>query len=209
MIFNSLLSIVYAAGLLTGYYVDSWRLYPPFLIDGAFFWVLIATSILNIYPSAKVGQVKIGRLWFHHYVYGLFVSGLAAIFIIIFTSVPLLHLFITTTTNPEVNVGRFFLLGGLTLVLDDLRDVSEKHRSFLVLLKLRVHQRRKVVHLVQYVMSFLSLYLFAAVLLSVIQKPQEATPANIIFLGTLFFTCFISFGISKMKMWLQITPEQN
>jgi hypothetical protein len=118
MIFNSLLSIAYAVGLLTGYYVEGWTLYPPFLIDGAFFWVLIVTSIINIFPSATIGQVKIGRLWFHHYVYGLLVSTLATFFLMIFTSVPLLYLFTITTTNPTVNVGRFFILGGLTLVLE-------------------------------------------------------------------------------------------
>ena len=124
LIFNSLLSIVYAAGLLTGYYVDGWTLYVPYLVNGALFWMLILASIINIFPSATIGQVRTGRLWFHHYVYGFLVSALAIAFLVTLAPISLFSLFTTNTTNTTVNIGRFFVLGGLTLILDDLPDVS-------------------------------------------------------------------------------------
>jgi len=209
LIFNSLLSITYAVGLLTGYHVYGWSLYLPFLVDGAFFWVLIIASIVNIFPSATIGQVKIGRLWFHHYIYGLFVSVLAAVFAIVFTSVPFLRLFTITTTDPAVGVCRFFILGGLTLVLDDLPDLSKGLAKFLSLMKFKVYQRRNMMHLFQYVLGLLCFYLFASVLCYVIQTPQEATPANIILSGTLLVTWLVSFGVAGKKMWLHITAENT
>jgi hypothetical protein len=63
--------------------------------------------------------------------------------------------------------------------------------------------------LVQYATSFLCLYLLAAVILFMTEKPQETTPANIILSGTLFATWLISFGIARNKMWLQVTAERN
>lgn len=207
LIFNSLLSIAYAVGLLTGYHVYGWKLYPPYLVDGAFFWVLIIASIVNIFPSATIGQVKIGRLWFHHYVYGFFVSGLSAISVLVFTSVPLLNLFTITTNNPIVNVCRFFFLGGITLVLDDLPDLSKGLENFLSLLKSKAYQQRNIIHLFQYAVGLLCFYLFAAVLCYITQRPQEATLANIILTATLLVTWLVSFGAAVKKVWLHITAE--
>ena len=209
LIFNSLLSMVYAVGLLTGYHMYGWTLYPPYLFNGVFFWVLIIASIVNIFPAATIGQVKIGRLWFHHYVYGLFVSGVSAISVLIFTSVPLLHLFTITTNNPTVNVCRFFLLGGLTLVLDDLPDLSKRLDNFLSLLKSKAYQHRNIIHLFQYVVGVVCFYLFAAVLCYITQRPQEATSANIILSATLLVTWLVSFSNAVKKVWLHITAEHN
>jgi hypothetical protein len=179
------------------------------LVDGALFWVLIIASIVNIFPSATIGQVKIGRLWFHHYIYGLFVLGMAAVFAIVFTSVPILRLFTITTTDPAIGACRFFILGGLTLVLDDLPDLSKGLATFLSLLKLKVYQHRNIMHLFQYVLGLLCFYLFAVVLIYVVQTPKEATPANIILSGTLFVTWFFSFVVAGKKMWLNISTENT
>ena len=205
MIFNSLLSIVYAIGLLTGYYVYKWPLYQPYLINERLFWVLILASIINIFPSAVVGQVKTGRLWFHHYVYGFIISALAIIFTIMWAPVSLFSLFTTYTTNVSVNVGRFFALGGLTLIVDDLPDVSNVLRRALSFLKLKTYQGRRIMHVTQSILSFFSVYLLVAVALSFINNPLEATIANLIFFANLLAASLISFGIVKQKIWLQMT----
>ena len=202
LIFNSLLSIAYAVGLLAGYYGDGWKLYMPYLVDGAFFWILILVSILNIFPSALVGQVKTGRLWFHHYVYGFLVSAIAILFLIALSPIPLYSIFTINTTNVTVNVGRFFLLGGLTLVLDDFSDISKSLRQALCHLKLKTHEHRKVMHAVQCIASCFSFYLFVAVVLCIIQNLHMATPANFILSGTLLVTSLISFSAAKRKIWL-------
>ena len=50
----------------------------------------------------------------------------AVIYIVFFTPISLLTIFLVNDTSVQVNVGRFFILGGLTLVLDDLPDVHTK-----------------------------------------------------------------------------------
>jgi len=209
MIFNSLLSIAYAIGLLTGYYMNKWALYQPYLISERLFWMLLLSSIINIFPSAIVGQVKTGRLWFHHYVYGFIVSALATIFIVIYAPVSLFNLFTTNTTDVSVNVGRFFVLGGLTLVVDDLPDVSNLLNRGLSFLKLKAYQGRRIMHVTQYIMSFVCVYLFLAVALSVANSPPEATVANLIFLANLLVASLVSFGITSRKIWLQVRVQKD
>lgn len=209
MIFNSLLSIVYAVGLLAGYYTYGWTLYAPYLIDGALFWPLILASIMNIFPSATLGKVKTGRLWFHHYVYGFLVSMFAIAFLILVSPTSLISVFTANTTNISVNVGRFFVLGGLTLILDDLLDVPCGLKRALYFLKSKAYQGRKIMHLIQYTMSCISIYLFMAVVFHIAHNPQSATVANLILSATLLATSLISFGIAKAKMWLQITVPKD
>lgn len=209
LIFNSLLSLVYAVGLLTGYYVEGWTLYAPYLVDGSLFWVLIVASIINIFPSATVGQVRIGRLWFHHYIYGFLVSALALAYLILVAPMFLFSLFTANTTNITVNVGRFFALGGLTLILDDLPDVSNWLRRVLCFLKLKIYRGRRLMHIVQYVMNCLSIYLFTAVALYLVQNPQDVTPANLILSATLLITSLTSFAVAQRKMWLNLMDEKE
>jgi hypothetical protein len=204
LIFNSLLSIVYAAGLLTGYYVDRWTLYVPYLVSGALFWALILASIINIFPSATVGQVKTGRLWFHHYIYGFLISAFALVFLIMLAPISLFSLFTANTANITVGVGRFFVLGGLTLILDDLPDVSNRLRRALCFLKLKVYRGRRLMHTAQYIMGCLSAYLFTAVVLYLAQNPRNATLGNLILSANLLITSLISFTVAKRKMWLHI-----
>ena len=124
LIFNALLTISCAVGILAGFYrsYPHWKPFSPYLADGNIYWLAIAAAVLNIFPSAYVGKVHTGRLWFHHYVYGFFVLLASAVWVVFFTPVSLLNLFFVSTTNISVNVGRFFFIGGLTLVLDDLPD---------------------------------------------------------------------------------------
>jgi hypothetical protein len=191
-------------GLLTGYYVYGWKLYVPYLVNGAFFWVLILASIINVFPSATVGQVRTRRFWVHHYIYGLFVSAFAVAFLIILAPISPFSLFTARTTNITVNVGRLFMLGGLTLILDDLPDVSKKLRRTLCFLKLSVYRGRRLMHVVQYIMTCLLIYLFTAVVLYLAQNPRDTTPSNLILSGTLLITSMTSFVVAKRKMWLQI-----
>ncbi len=208
MIFNSLLSIVYAIGLLTGYYTHNWELYPPYLVSGELFWGLMAVSIINLFPSANIGQVKTGRLWFHHYVYGCVVSTIAIILTAVFSPIHVLNLFTMNTTNISVNIGRFFVLGGLTLIVDDLPDVSSMFRRGLGFLKLKAYQGRRLMHVIQYAVSIFCIYLLSAVVFSMVNNPAEATLANLIFSANLFVASMISLGIVKQKTWLKKTVSE-
>jgi hypothetical protein len=209
LIFNSLLTISCAAGLLWGFYVEHWSLYAPYLINGNLFWLVIAAAVLNIFPAAYVGKVHTGRLWFHHYVYGFFVLFLSTAWIVLGTSVSLLTVFFINSTNVAVNAGRFFFLGGLTLVLDDLPDIHRVTFHSLRWLKFKAHRARRILHAAQLVLGVATLCIFIFVSLSIAAKPQWITPANGIQMGTLLVTAFTSFASVKGKIWNRLNPEQE
>jgi len=114
LIFNSLLSMVCAIGILSGYYASQphWKLYQPYLIDGSLFWAIILASIINIFPVTTIGRVNTPRLWFHHYVYGFVVLILSVVFLMMFTSIPLVTMFKEKIKEVKIKIGRLFILGG-------------------------------------------------------------------------------------------------
>ena len=207
LIFNALLTITFAVGLLWGFYVEHWRLYPPYLIDGNLFWLVIAAAVINIFPAAYLGRVHTGRLWFHHYVYGFFVIVASLLWLVFFTPVSILIVFFINTTNLSVNFGRFFFLGGLALLLDDLPDVHSVTWKSLRWLKSKAHQIKEIMHVIQLAMGFVAISFFIIVSLSIFHKPQWMTPANFIQMGTLLITAFTSFGSVKTKVWLKLEPD--
>ena len=67
------------------------------------------------------------------------------VYVVVFTPVSLFNIFLVNNTSVAVNAGRFFILGGLTLVLDDLPDVHTRVESVLNWLKAKAGQRGKIV----------------------------------------------------------------
>jgi hypothetical protein len=210
LIFNSLLTIVYAIGLLSTFYTlyPEWKPFPPYIMDGSLFWILIPATLINIFPSVNIGKVETGRLWFHHYVYGFIIIAIAATLTAIWYPNSMLSLFTANMTNPGINVGRFFILGGLTLVVDDLPDVSKTLKSGLCFLKSKAHQNGRTIHAIQLIMGFAALYFLIAVSLYLPEHPAETTLANVILLGTLLVTTLTSFANATRKSWLNIKLEK-
>jgi hypothetical protein len=211
LVFNALLTITCAVGILYGFYTayPQWTPYTPYLLDGNLFWLIIAAAVINIFPAAHIGKVHTGRLWFHHYVWGLGVLILSVLWLFFGTSVSLLTVFFVNNTAVEVNVGRFFFLGGLALLLDDLPDVHSLTDRGVQWLKARAHSLRKVLHGVQLMFGFLTLYLFAAVALYLAANPQWITPANTILIGTLIATALTCFTSVKRKTWFTLQDEKT
>ena len=208
LIFNALLTIGCISGILAGFYwyYHDWHPFSPYLISGNLFWVAIAAAVINIFPSAGLGRsLHTGRFLFHHYFYGFMVLVCALVYIVFFSPLSLLTIFLVNDTSVQVNVGRFFILGGLTLVLDDLPDVHTKLNSGLNWLKNKVGQGAKFVSAVQLVMGAVSLYVFTAVTLSVYTTPEYVTVANLLLIGTLFITSITSFIFVKRKVWQKIS----
>lgn len=201
--------MIFSVGLLASYYTlfPLWTPYPPYILDGRLFWILIPATIINIFPCVNIGKVHTGRLWFHHYVYGFLVAGIALVVSALSSGIS--SLFIIYTTDIAINTGRFLIVGGATLVIDDLADVSMKLRSGLCSLKNKARKNGKILHAVQLVMSFITLYFFAAVVLYLPQHPAELTLANYIFLGTLLITVITSFANVKRKVWLNISCKED
>jgi hypothetical protein len=208
LIFNALVCISYAIGLLAGFYIEHWSLYFPFIINGNLFWLVIVASVVNIFPAAHIGKVKTGRLWFHHYVYGFFVWFASAALLLMSTSVSLFSLATANITDIGINAGRFFILGGMALVLDDLPDVSSTTASALSWLKWKAYQGRQLVHLVQFLMGCVSVYFSVSVCGWIALNPGGATVANLILVGTLAINGLLSFMSVKRKIWFRIKPNR-
>jgi hypothetical protein len=207
LVFNALLTIGCISGILAGFYwyYHDWHPFLPYLISGNLFWVGIAAAIINIFPSAGLGRsLHTGRFLFHHYFYGFTVLVCAVVYIVLFTPVSLLAIFLVNDTSVQVNVGRFFILGGLTLVLDDLPDVHTKLDSGLNWLKFKVGQGARFVSVVQLVAGAVSLYVSAAVTLSLFATPEYVTVANLLLIGTLFITSITSFIFLRRHVWQKI-----
>jgi hypothetical protein len=208
LVFNALLTLGCISGILAGFYwyYHDWHPFSPFLISGNLFWVAIAAAIINIFPSAGLGRsLHTGRFLFHHYFYGFMVLVCALVYIVFFSHLSLLTIFLVNDISVQVNVGRFFILGGLTLVLDDLPDVHTKLDSGLNWLKNKVGQGARFVSAVQLLMGAVSLYVFTAVTLSVYLTPEYFTVANLLLTGTLFITSITSFIFVRRQVWQKIS----
>lgn len=205
LVFNALLTIACCIGILSGYYYyydGMWQPFYPYILNGNLFWFVIAAAIINIFPSASLGRkLHTGRFLFHHYFYGFLVLAVAVVFIYIFSPVSFAMLFFVNNTSVEVNIGRFLILGGLTLVLDDLPDVSKRTEAGLNWLKAEVLQHQKTVVAAQLVCGSVSLYFFVGLLVGMAQVPEFITVANGLLIGSTFITGITSFVFVKKKMW--------
>ena len=207
LVFNALLTVACAVSILGGFYwfYQNWQPFSPYLINGNLFWIVIATAVLNIFPSALLGRaLKTGRFLFHHYFYGFLVLFAAMIYVVTLTSASLLTIFLVDNTSVTVNIGRFFILGGFTLVLDDLPDVHKTVDSALNRLKLKAKNGGKIISLAQLLTGAVSFYVFLAVFLGMAQNPQWVTLANLILIGSIFITCVTSFLFAKRSVWQKL-----
>ncbi len=208
LIFNALSTIAGIAGILYGYYLayPNWKPFAPYLLDGNLFWLAMAAAVINIFPSASIGRaLHTGRFLFHHYVYGFLVLLSSSLFVAFFTSVSLISLFLITTSDLAVNLGRFFILAGLTLLLDDLPDVSERIETSLNWVKSRACQARKVLHALQLFTGLISLYILVSISIWTAQNPTRFF-FNSFLIGTLLVTSITSFALVQRKEWLKIKP---
>jgi hypothetical protein len=208
LVFNSLLTVGCAVGILGCFYwfFHNWQPFYPYLVNGNLFWVVIAAAVINIFPSASIGRaLHTRRIFFHHYFYGFLVLLFSAVYVVLFTPVSLLTIFFVNNTTIAVNVGRFFILGGGALLLDDLPDVHERVESGLNWLKAKAGLNGKIISAVQLVSGIVSFYLFVAILIAIFQNPNWLTVANFLLMSTVFITSITSFIFFKRKVWLRIT----
>jgi hypothetical protein len=202
LIFNCLLCIFLAVGFLVMFYGAHWKLYEPFLLSANLLWAPVLASVLSFFPIASFGQVKVRRLGVHHFVYGFVIVGAASVFM----SVSFLSLFVINIRDVRVNVGRVFVLVGLTLIVDDLADISERTRLGLLFLKSKVYGMRRAIHAVQGLLSLATLSVFSCILVWLTQNPRGLNLANIVFEGSMLVTGLTGVGSVGKKVWLRIRP---
>jgi len=205
LMLNAFITLAAISGILYGFYFHHWRSYSPYLIDGNLFLLAAAAALINVFPSASIGRcLHTGRLWFHHYVYGFFVLTTSSICIIAFTSLSLITLFIVNSSNIAINTGRFFVLTGLVLFLDDLPDVSKRIESALNKVKSKAYQVKKAIHVAQLVSGLVTFYVFLTIALSSIEH-HAYTVSNFLTMGTLLITSVTALAFVRRKAWLKIT----
>ena len=215
LVFNSLLTIACAVGIISGFYFyySDWHPFAPYLIHGSIFWVVIAAAVINLYPSAMLGRkLHTGRFLFHHYFYGFLVLVCACLYVVFLTPVSLLTIFFVNNTSIDINIGRFFILGGLTLLLDDLPDVSTRIEFHLNWIKAKALNIPRFLIITQIITGFFALYLSIALLLGMLNVPEWVTVANFLLLLTTLFTAMTSFIFAKRRFWRNVelkNPDED
>jgi len=101
-------------------------------------------------------------------------------------------------------LGRFFILGGAALVLDDLTDVSRHMERVLNRMKFHVGTQGKLFVALQLICGLVSLYIFGAVMFATIFTPGWFTVANVLVSGTVFVTAITSLVFVRRRVWLKI-----
>ena len=208
LMLNSMITLTSIATMLYGFYHSwpYWKPYSPYLISGNLFLLVGAAALINIFPSASIGRkLHTGRFLFHHYVYGAAVMVTSAFCVVAFTSVSLVSLFLIGTPNVGINAGRLFVLTGLTLLLDDLPDVSKHIESSLNKIKSGFCRIRVGVHVLQLATGLITFYVFLTILASSIAH-GSVTISNSIIMATFLITSITSFTFVARKDWLKITP---
>lgn len=210
LVFNALLTIACAVSVLSGayWYFAGWKPFDHYIIGVGVFWFAIIAAILNLYPSTMLGRkLHTGRFLFHHYFYGFLVMVAAAVYIAFFTSASLFTIFLVFNESVNVNVGKFFLLGGFALLLDDLPDVSAGIEGGLNLMKDRARQYSYFIEVAQAVAGVGSLYLCLSILWGIINVPEWVTLANLITGFSILTTAVTSFVFVKRRFWHNIEPN--
>jgi hypothetical protein len=199
LIFNSLLCIFYAIGLLAGVYVNNWKVFGPYLIDGNLFWLLIVASILNIFIAIKISQIKKS----YNFLFGLIIAAISTASLLIFTPLSIFSIFTASTTDLMINMGRFFLLSGIALFLLEIPSILKITGLTQETTQPKGNLGYKMLFLLQLAMIFTSFYMFFAVTAYIGQYPAANTLANLILTFALLFTGFISFGATIFRTWLK------
>jgi len=172
LIFNSLISLAAVVNILVVSYLTTGGLrpYSPYLLDGSLFLLVIATAVLNILPAKLVGKVDLGRIWFHHFVYGFLASSISLTLIAIFAPayilvflVPSLGFQTTGLQTVMIYSDLFFVYGGLTLMIDDIRDVSARLGRTLDKIKLWAYKSNKTLQKVHLISSLATVYVALSV----------------------------------------------
>ena len=204
--FNCLLTIVLVVGLLARVYTANWKLYQPYLLNANLLWATILISIMNFFPTVNFGHVKIHRLKFHHFVYGLAIFTASAMFIT-FMSFSLLSLFTVNIPNVNLNIGRVFILVGLTLIIDDFADISSITTRALHFIKLKTYQKRRIIHAVQCILCCVTFFVFLCITIWLIKNPAGLNPRNLIVDGSLLVTSLTALGGVRKETWLKISLQ--
>jgi len=217
IIFNSIISILLTGNILYMFYVNKslWRPYWPFLLDGSLLWFVIITSFLNIVTAKILGNVDLRRIKFHHYFYGLLASLTSFIFLVIFAPtylfallMPMLIPDVYSSASMPVFTIFFFVYGGMTLMIDDIQDMSLRLRRFLNNLKGKLKRVGGIIGTLHFCCSVASIYVMLSILPWTFANGLSGRPAFYslsaeIFALNLLITSLWGLVMAKKRVWLK------
>jgi hypothetical protein len=216
LMFNSMISLVSAGYVLFALYMSQFggQPYAPYLIDGSLLWLAVLTAVLNIVPAKLIGKVTIGRVLFHHYVYGLLASSIPLALMAAFTPayllvllVPALGFSVNGLQMLPIYTGSFFVYGGLTLIIDDIRDVSLRLGRTLDKLKMWAFKSSNILQKVHLFSSLASLCvtvcIFAWGFENIIWQKSWSIwdVSQLFFMTSLLITSLWGLKVVKAKLW--------
>jgi len=216
LIFNSVVSLTSAANILASFYINrlSWKPYSPYLIDGSLFWFVVLAAVLNIVPAKLVGKADIKRVVFHHYVYGFLSIFTSLILVALFAPAYIFILLVPSSgfqvsgfQNIATYAGLFFVYGGLTLVIDDIYDISLRPGRIFDRVRRRIKGLGRTLQAIHLGSSLISMYISMCAILWYLENKVwlKNWPlwdlANILFTANLLVTGIWGLKVAKEKLW--------
>ena len=195
IMFNSLVSVISSLSIVysvfAGYASNS--VYKPYLFSTFLLISLTLTGALNIVPARIMGRVNIRRFLFHHYVYG-FIALLISFTVALLSPLPFYNL---------AYLAMLYL--SITLILDDISDISPKIRNFLDNLKARVSGLSGVIMQIHMVSSVIAAYVTSSIILWHIGNGFPAVDGilHAAFIANISITTAYGLGISWGKTWIK------
>ena len=217
VIFNSILNMLFAGDILYMFYLSGakWRPYWPYLLDGSLLWSTSIASFLNIITAKILGSVDLKRIKFHHYFYGFISVLISFIFMIMFAPTYLFVLLMPTlisdaygSTSMTVSAAFFLAYGGMTLIIDDIQDLSLRLGKTLDALKRKLHRFRRALEMIHFCCCITSIYVTLSVFswalangfhLGELMLPEISAG---IFTLNLLITSIWGLGMVKKRFWL-------
>jgi len=217
VIFNSVLSVIFAGDILYIFYAKpASHPYQPYLLDGFLFCFVIIASILNIITAKILGDVDLKRIKFHHYFYGFMMSGISFVFIALFAPSYLFTLLMPTSISDNYSSAALLMVyGGMTLVINDIQDVSLKLRTFFNNLKRKIQSFGMMVEMLHLCSCVVSIYVTLSVIIwgfvnRVYSKgfiiPEFSAG---FFTLNLLITSIWGLGVVKKRFWLLNTQGKD
>jgi hypothetical protein len=165
-------------------------------------WAAIPAAIIDLFPIANFGHVKVRRLGLHHFIYGLAIVAGSSVL----TSVSVFNVFSLGIRDVKLNVGRNLILVGLTLIVDDFADISDRTRMALRVIESKLYGKRRIIHALQGLLSCITFYIFLCITIWLTQNPRGMNLANLTIASTLLVTSLTGFRSVRKRIWLGIKP---
>jgi len=218
VIFNSIVSMLLAGNLLYVFYTNRLMQHPywPYLLDGSLLWFVIAASLLNIVTAKILGNVDLKRIKFHHYFYGFIASTISFIFMTLFAPtylftllMPMLISNACSSATMPISAAFLLLYGGMTLIIDDIQDISLKLGRAFNNLKKKLHGFGRPLETFHLFSSALSTYVTLSIILwafaNGLYSGESLLPSLSagVFALNFLITSLWGLGISKKGFWLK------